>query len=71
MEFQPEGTAEKVADKLGVVKRQTKGDLERFLSQNTHVAKQFTGVDGSDVPLDESIAAFNSIIDGEYDHFPE
>jgi F-type H+-transporting ATPase subunit beta len=45
--------------------------VERFLSQNTHVAKQFTGVDGSDVPLDESIAAFNSICDGEYDHFPE
>jgi F-type H+-transporting ATPase subunit beta len=45
--------------------------VERFLSQNTHVAKQFTGVEGSDVPLDESIAAFNSIIDGEYDHFPE
>ena len=45
--------------------------VERFLSQNTHVAKQFTGVDGSDVPLEESIAAFNAIIDGEYDHFPE
>ncbi|MFD8648250.1 F0F1 ATP synthase subunit beta [Streptomyces mirabilis] len=45
--------------------------VERFLSQNTHVAKQFTGVDGSDVPLDESIAAFTAIIDGEYDHFPE
>ncbi|GGN77288.1 ATP synthase subunit beta [Streptomyces albiflavescens] len=45
--------------------------VERFLSQNTHVAKQFTGVDGSDVPLDESISAFNAIIDGEYDHFPE
>ncbi|MCH5676395.1 MULTISPECIES: F0F1 ATP synthase subunit beta [Streptomyces] len=45
--------------------------VERFLSQNTHVAKQFTGVDGSDVPLDESIAAFNAIIDGDYDHFPE
>nr|WSY51747.1 F0F1 ATP synthase subunit beta [Streptomyces sp. NBC_00886] len=45
--------------------------VERFLSQNTHVAKQFTGVDGSDVPLDESIVAFNAIIDGDYDHFPE
>ena len=45
--------------------------IERFLSQNTHAAKQFTGVDGSDVPLDESIAAFNAICDGEYDHFPE
>ncbi|ATL30509.1 F0F1 ATP synthase subunit beta [Streptomyces formicae] len=45
--------------------------VERFLSQNTHAAKQFTGVDGSDVSLDESIAAFNAICDGEYDHFPE
>ncbi|MEU6401196.1 F0F1 ATP synthase subunit beta [Streptomyces sp. NPDC046985] len=45
--------------------------VERFLSQNTHVAKQFTGVDGSDVPLEESITAFNAICDGEYDHFPE
>ncbi|MCQ4080416.1 F0F1 ATP synthase subunit beta [Streptomyces sp. RB6PN25] len=45
--------------------------IERFLSQNTHVAKQFTGVDGSDVSLDESVAAFNAIADGEFDHFPE
>ena len=33
--------------------------------------RQFTGVAGSDVPLDETIAAFNAIADGEYDHFPE
>src|ERR1700742_1453370 len=45
--------------------------IERFLSQNTHVVKQVTGVDGSGVPLDESISAFNAIADGEYDHFPE
>ncbi|MFC8828311.1 F0F1 ATP synthase subunit beta [Streptomyces sp. NPDC057137] len=45
--------------------------VERFLSQNTHAAKQFTGLDGSDVPLDESVAAFNAICDGDYDHFPE
>lgn len=55
-------------DKL-VVQRARR--VERFLSQNTHVAKQFTGVDGSDVPLDESITAFNAICDGEFDHFPE
>jgi uncharacterized membrane protein len=30
MDFEPTGAAEKVADRLGVVKRQTKGDLERF-----------------------------------------
>ncbi|MFI6082416.1 F0F1 ATP synthase subunit beta [Streptomyces sp. NPDC051217] len=45
--------------------------VERFLSQNTHAAKQFTGLDGSDVPLDESVSAFNAICDGDYDHFPE
>ena len=45
--------------------------IERFLSQNTHVAKQFTGVEGSDVSLDESVTAFNAIADGEFDHFPE
>ncbi|WP_314220503.1 SRPBCC family protein [Streptomyces zaehneri] len=30
MVFQPEGVTETVGDKLGFVKRQTKGDLERF-----------------------------------------
>ncbi|MEV5900678.1 SRPBCC family protein [Streptomyces sp. NBC_00015] len=30
MEFQPEGVTETVGDKLGFVKRQAKGDLERF-----------------------------------------
>ncbi|MEU7180127.1 F0F1 ATP synthase subunit beta [Streptomyces celluloflavus] len=55
-------------DKLTVYRARR---IERFLSQNTHVAKQFTGVDGSDVSLDESITAFNAIADGEYDHFPE
>ncbi|MFJ1969812.1 SRPBCC family protein [Streptomyces sp. NPDC087903] len=30
MDFVPESLTEKVGDKLGLVKRQTKGDLERF-----------------------------------------
>ncbi|MBV8950468.1 MAG: SRPBCC family protein [Actinobacteria bacterium] len=30
MEFEPEGIAESVGDKLGFVRRRTKGDLERF-----------------------------------------
>src|SRR6201991_1004604 len=55
-------------DKLTVFRARR---IERFLSQNTHAAKQFTGVDGSDVSLDESITAFNAIADGDYDHFPE
>jgi F-type H+-transporting ATPase subunit beta len=45
--------------------------IERFLSQNTYVAKQFTGVEGSTVPLSETIDAFNAIADGKYDHVPE
>src|SRR5215468_7486754 len=45
--------------------------IERFLSQNTHAAKQFTGVDGSDVPVKETVEAFKKISEGEYDHVPE
>ncbi|WP_433613971.1 F0F1 ATP synthase subunit beta [Dactylosporangium sp. CA-139114] len=45
--------------------------IERFLSQNTYAAEQFTGIPGSTVPLKETIEAFKKISEGEYDHFPE
>ena len=45
--------------------------IQRFLSQNTYVAKQFTGIDGSTVPVSETVEAFNKIADGEYDHVAE
>jgi F-type H+-transporting ATPase subunit beta len=45
--------------------------IERFLSQNTFVAKTFTGLDGSFVSLAETIEAFTKIADGEYDSTPE
>ncbi len=45
--------------------------IERFLSQNTYVAKQFTGLEGSTVPVADTIAAFNKIADGDYDHVAE
>lgn len=45
--------------------------IQRFLSQNTYVAKQFTGVEGSTVPLAETIEAFTKVADGDYDHVPE
>ncbi len=45
--------------------------IERFLSQNTFVAKQFTGIEGSFVPIKETVEAFKKISEGEYDHFPE
>src|ERR687897_3602200 len=45
--------------------------IQRFLSQNTYVAKQFTGLEGSTVPVADTIEAFNKIADGEYDHVAE
>ncbi|WP_022924392.1 F0F1 ATP synthase subunit beta [Serinicoccus marinus] len=45
--------------------------IQRFLSQNTYVAKQFTGIEGSTVPLSETIEAFTKVADGDYDHLPE
>ena len=45
--------------------------IQRFLSQNTYVAKQFTGIEGSTVSLPDTIEAFTKICDGDYDHVPE
>jgi len=45
--------------------------IQRFLSQNTYVAKQFTGIEGSTVSIDETIDAFTKICDGDYDHVAE
>ncbi len=45
--------------------------IQRFLSQNTYVAKQFTGIEGSTVPLTETVEAFTKIADGDYDDVPE
>ena len=45
--------------------------IQRFLSQNTFVAKVFTGIEGSFVPLVDTIAAFEALADGKYDHIPE
>ncbi|REF35398.1 F0F1 ATP synthase subunit beta [Thermasporomyces composti] len=45
--------------------------LQRFLSQNTFAAEQFTGIPGSFVPLEETVESFKRICDGEYDHVPE
>ncbi|WP_110241944.1 F0F1 ATP synthase subunit beta [Nocardioides gilvus] len=45
--------------------------IQRFLSQNTYVAKQFTGIEGSTVSIEDTIEAFNKIAEGEYDHVAE
>ena len=45
--------------------------VQFFLSQNFHVAEQFTGQPGSYVPVSESVQAFKGILDGKYDNIPE
>ena len=45
--------------------------IQFFLSQNFHVAEQFTGQKGSDVPVKETVAGFSEILEGKYDHLPE
>ncbi len=45
--------------------------IQRFLSQNMFVAEAFTGQPGSFVDVQETIASFKALAEGEYDHIPE
>jgi len=45
--------------------------IQRFLSQPFFVAEQFTGIPGKYVPLEETVASFKAVCEGEYDHLPE
>ena len=45
--------------------------IQFFLSQNFHVAEQFTGQKGSLVPVKDTIQGFKEILEGKYDKFPE
>ena len=45
--------------------------IQRFLSQPFDVAKVFTGSDGKQVPLEDTIDSFKRVIAGEFDHLPE
>lgn len=45
--------------------------IQRFLSQPFFVAEVFTGSPGKYVPLRETIAGFQGIVEGEYDAIPE
>jgi F-type H+-transporting ATPase subunit beta len=55
-------------DKL-VVSRARK--IERYLSQPNFVAEQFTGTPGQYVKLEDTIAGFDAILNGECDELPE
>ena len=45
--------------------------VQRFLSQPFHVAEQFTGLPGVLVDIQDTIKAFNDILDGKFDQYPE
>lgn len=55
-------------DKL-LVQRARK--IQRFLSQPFHVSEKFTGIEGTYVPLKETIRGFKEIIEGKHDDLPE
>lgn len=55
-------------DKLVVARARR---IQFFLSQNFHVAEQFTGQKGSYVPVKETVRGFKEVLEGKYDHLPE
>jgi F-type H+/Na+-transporting ATPase subunit beta len=55
-------------DKLVVARARR---IQFFLSQNFHVAEQFTGQKGSYVPVKETVQGFKEILEGKYDDLPE
>merc|ERR1712126_359481 len=55
-------------DKLKVARARK---IERFLSQPFQVAEVFTNNPGKLVPIDQTIAGFQEILAGKYDHLPE
>jgi F-type H+-transporting ATPase subunit beta len=55
-------------DKLVVARARR---LQRFLSQPFFVAEQFTGFAGKYVKLEDTIASFERVLAGEFDHLPE
>lgn len=55
-------------DKLTVARARK---IQKFLSQPFFVAEQFTGKEGKYVKLEDSIAGFKAILEGECDDIPE
>lgn len=56
------------ADKLAVARARK---IQRFLTQPFFVTEQFVGMQGKYVPLHETLAGFQQIIDGKCDDLPE
>ena len=45
--------------------------IQRFLSQPFHVSEKFIGIEGTYVPVSETIRGFKEIIEGKHDDLPE
>ena len=45
--------------------------IQRFLSQPFSVAQVFTGREGKQVPVEETVRGFKEILDGKHDDVPE
>jgi F-type H+-transporting ATPase subunit beta len=45
--------------------------IEKFLGQPMYVAEQFTGLEGTYVPVEQTVEAFEKVVDGELDDMPE
>ncbi|WP_298303943.1 F0F1 ATP synthase subunit beta [uncultured Erythrobacter sp.] len=55
-------------DKLTVARARK---IQKFLSQPFHVAEVFTNIPGLFVQVEDTVASFKAVVDGEYDHLPE
>ena len=55
-------------DKLTVFRARK---IQRFLSQPFSVAQVFTGREGKQVPVAETVRGFKEILDGKHDEVPE
>ena len=63
------GMDELSEDDRAVVNRARR--IQKFLSQPFDVAKTFTGMDGKQVPVEETIRSFQEVLDGKHDDLPE
>jgi F-type H+/Na+-transporting ATPase subunit beta len=45
--------------------------IDKFLTQNVHVAEQFTGTPGEYIKMADTVRSFADLIDGKVDHIPE
>jgi F-type H+-transporting ATPase subunit beta len=55
-------------DKMNVARARK---IERFLSQPFDVAAVFTGKNGVQVPVEDTVKGFKGLCNGDYDHLPE